>query len=450
MDPLLMRELILVRDACKEVEFARSQDDIKKIVRQLQEYISKIIVDHSAVPVLERDCFRQVTKNYNASTTQLVAEVCRQGLGGDTINALARELVAADYRFWQNYVGAAELEIGKISGTEEKQTVADPTAIDRKALAKFIRRAIPGEDQVDITDVRTASIGNSKATLLVSLSGNRILPNDIVIRKDQAFNFLGTHVVDEYPALQLLYRHGVPVPQPYAIEPSGDVLGHPFLLCSKVEGSPVGTIYFAPPRDDKMLASLARALAKIHTVPVEDLDFIGVKGPQRQDYIQAEIEKYSNDWKDLNAESTIIDLAFAWVRANIEDAHGRFSIVHNDYSYHNILINDSEVTAVLDWEFIHIGNPAADLSYFRDDTEQGAGFDFFLEEYTRAGGGVPSQKELDFYYIWGHTRFAVMNMQTKIGLQRGNMKGLRPMMPTLHYMPKPMLALGEKLEHLLS
>jgi len=452
----LLTHLKQIRGACTEVEYARSDADRATAVRRLQEYLCKVIVDQGQLPDLERQAAMRLGAvagqregDFTTLGMELSARIRDADLANDaTAKATARATVNALYDHWQTYAAALQAEINTIDASTDSKPI-NPADIDRQALSRFIHDAIPGEDAVQVIDVRPASIGNSKATLLISLTGNKVLPSEIVMRKDQAFNFLDTYIVDEFPALKLLYENGVPVPEPFALEPTGEVLGLPFLLCARVRGEATGTIYYPPPRNDVMMASIARALAKLHRVPVDGLTHIGAKRPQRQDYIREEIRTHWETWQRLGVVNPIVDTAFAWVRSNLDKAFGRYSLVHNDYSYHNILIENDEVSAILDWEFIHIGNPAADIAYFQVDTEKGAGFNFFMDEYVKGGGIAPSQDELDFYYVWAHTRFAIMNYQTTVGVCNGDLKGLRNMMPTLHFMPKPLFCLGEKLDELL-
>ncbi|MFA5631289.1 MAG: phosphotransferase family protein [Porticoccaceae bacterium] len=452
----LLTHLKQTRGACTEVEYARTDAERAIAVRRIQEYLCKVIVDQGQLPNLEQQAAARLAAvagqeggDFATLGSALNTRLGDADLANDAAaKASARETVKILFEHWQNYMAVLQAEIDVIDAGPGAKP-ANPAAIDRDALSRFIREAIPGEDNVTISDVRPASIGNSKATLLISLTGNKVLPAEIVMRKDQAFNFLDTYIVDEFPALKLLHDNGVPVPEPYALEATGDVLGLPFLLCARVRGEATGTIYYPPPRNDAMMASIARALAKLHSVPVEGLDHIGAKRPQRQDYIREEIRSHWETWQSLGVINPIVDTAFAWVRSNLDKAFGRYSLVHNDYSYHNILIDNDEVSAVLDWEFIHIGNPAADIAYFQVDTDKGAGFDFFMDEYVKGGGVYPGKDELDFYYVWAHTRFAIMNYQTTVGVNNGDMKGLRNMMPTLHFMPKPLFCLGEKLDELL-
>lgn len=449
-------ELEQLRIACNEIALAPDDTARAKTIQQLQLYISKLIVDAAEMPNIRTRAsagFRALRAEspQHDDDAAVAAQIAGADLAGDAAaRAVARQAVRLAGGVWREQAEAIDRHVAGFAA-QQSERPSDPTSLDREALCQFINSAVPGEGAVAITQVRAASIGQSKATLLIRLHGNKVLPDEIVLRKDQPINFLGTHVVDEYPAIERLYRNGVPVPQPFALEATGTVLGQPFFLCAKAEGEARGTIYYPPPQSRALLSSLAAALAKLHQVPISDLRQIGAAGPQRRDYIGAEFARYQQTWNQLQHVNPLMDAAFAWVRSHLDDAHGELSLVHNDYGYHNILIDEDRVSAVLDWEFIHIGNPAADLAYFKVDADQvDDGFAFFLSAYQQAGGRLPSQRELDFYEVWAHTRFAVMNYQVMAGVQQGQLTGLRNMLPMVMYLPKPIACLASKLDALLA
>lgn len=116
--------------------------------------------------------------------------------------------------------------------------------IDPAAVEAYLNRAIAGEGQVKVLDMRTVAQGMSKKTVIVKLSGNKVLPDEIALRVDRtANNYLGTTVVDEFPALNLLWANHVIMPQPFALEPTGKVIGDPFIVFARAQGVSVGGNY---------------------------------------------------------------------------------------------------------------------------------------------------------------------------------------------------------------
>lgn len=79
-------------------------------------------------------------------------------------------------------------------------------------------------------------------------------------------------------------------------------------------------------------------------------------------------------------------MLFAWLRENIPAAPPRASLIHGDAALSNFLIEDGRVTAILDWELAHIGDPAEELAYLRPSIEPILPWQEFLDHYERAGG----------------------------------------------------------------
>ena len=238
--------------------------------------------------------------------------------------APADDTVAAERAYWQDYVAAV--------ATEAAPTAVEAAdGLDTAALQAWLR-LLPGEAALQVLEARTVSRGFSKKTVLVRLAQNAALPNEIALRIDQPFNYLGTTVVDEYPWLTQLWKHGARIAQPFALQVSGNVLGQPFLVSAKVGGGAVGGNYVPPPRNAALVADVAVALAGIHAVPLGDL------GGEPGAHIAREIDAYEADWRALGESSPAVEAGFAWVRRHISAAHGAETIVHNDYNFNNMMV----------------------------------------------------------------------------------------------------------------
>jgi hypothetical protein len=177
--------------------------------------------------------------------------------------ARAKDTVAAERAYWHGYAAA-------VSAEAVPAVTAMADEFDTTALQAWLR-TLPGEAAVRVLEARTASRGFSKKTVVVRLAQGAVLPDEIALRIDQKFNYLATTVVDEYPWLAQLWKHGARIAQPFALEASGRVLGQPFLVSAKVGGGAVGGNYAPPPRNAALLADAAAVLAGIHAVPLGDL-----------------------------------------------------------------------------------------------------------------------------------------------------------------------------------
>lgn len=317
-----------------------------------------------------------------------------------------------------------ELERTCLAERTPRAPAAGVEALDTRALAAFLNRALPGEGGIAVTSARTVSRGMSKKTILVSVTGARGLPRELALRVDRsANNYLGTTVVDEWGPLQRLWQHGAPIPQPFALEASGSVIGDPFIVFARATGEPVGSIYL-PPRDNPgLIAHAAQCMARVHRVPVDD--WPRTDQPQGDAFFDAQLAEYLADWRALDETSAIMDACFAWIERHRRHAYGPPSLVHDDFNFNNMLVESDRISAVLDWEFAHVGTPAADLAYLWYAAESASRFTDFLDAYEAAGGWRPPAAQLDFYRMWGQLRLAVMGFKAVRNLEEGRFDDVR-------------------------
>ena len=92
------------------------------------------------------------------------------------------------------------------------------------------------------------------------------------------------------------------------------------------------------------------------------------------------------------------------------------TIVHGDYRTGNFLFDDHSITAVLDWEMVHLGDPLEDIGWlgirsWRQGTELSGGLvepARFYEMYEAAGGFPVHRKSILFWEVLGNLKLAVI------------------------------------------
>ncbi|MEW6442231.1 MAG: phosphotransferase family protein [bacterium] len=247
------------------------------------------------------------------------------------------------------------------------------------------------------------------------------LTRDIIIRKAPELGLMDENydVSIEYRVLTALNRTEVAVPRTYWLEPDPEVLGRPFYVMEKVEG----TIPFPPPAsydpdfrlipDDAERASLAgdfvKNLALIHHADWRGLglDFLGVPGPGTgAARMQVEF------WEDRMARSgfrTKPAVAYAanWLKDNLVESD-RVCLVHGDYRSGNYIARDGRIAAVLDWELVHLGDPLFDIAYCLNVWRSAPPNSWishllpeeeFLARYEDASGIRVDRKKLEFFHV---------------------------------------------------
>ena len=272
-------------------------------------------------------------------------------------------------------------------------------------LENYLRKRF-NTDALRITEFRFLSGGRNRQSALLVIEGTSELPARLVIQREprNAMNtFKGIGM--QYAVLQAAHAAGMNVARPVLVETSPDVLDGPFMISEQVRGaSPVPSMDYwsPPPKSDRLAISLARQFAAMHCIPLQGLEGVlerYVDTAKGQTWL-SDIETLETQWESLAyAPSMAVTAALAWMKANVGCVDATETVVHNDALLHNVLAEDEEITAVLDWEMAHIGHPGEDLGYVRPVVEQMTNWERFLDAYETAGGKRPTALQIDFFTL---------------------------------------------------
>ncbi len=176
----------------------------------------------------------------------------------------------------------------------------------------------------------------------------------------------GAHdMAREHRVMSALRGTAVPVPSIHAICSDASVMGAPFYLMERVEGTPYRNAdelkRLGPSRTRSIALELVDTLATLHQV---DPGAIGLTGFGRPEGF---LERQLRLWKKQLDASYRRDLPAAdelyrrLVVAVPRESAAR--IVHGDYRLDNLLVDDNDrATALLDWEMATLGDPLTDLA----------------------------------------------------------------------------------------
>lgn len=347
---------------------------------------------------------------------QLVSEILRvlSVRNGPEVSALCKAIIRIEGNYSRQLQASVDAQVAAMAGENQAASSAHKArTYDEQALLAFIRKTFPQETELGISQSGFVSGGYSKFTVSIALSNAKSLPQDIILRGDADAAFGGVSVVDEYRLIKAVYEHGVCVPKPLALEQSGGVFGSAFMLVEKRPGTIIGHMFNLPSPNKAVCADVAAKLATIHRVPLSAIgaQIDGADTPSSAKVL-AWIDEGYNNWRALNMPSPVFEIAWEWLRRNagINDMAPR-ALVHADYGLNNLLIHENRVSAILDWEFAHIGNPAYDLGYFYCMAQALSSWEDFLEAYEKEGMTVPDSMQLDYNILLAATRLGTMACQ---------------------------------------
>lgn len=217
----------------------------------------------------------------------------------------------------------------------------------------------------------------------------------------------------QFRVLQCLEHTALATPKPYFFEDDLAILGSPFLVMERVEGtcpSPWGRdgrrFYEEAATRGVLPNSFTDTLVTMHTLDwrAAGLEFLGVPDAGH-DFALREVTKWRAliDASEHPVDPVLTDLV-CWLEANAPSTN-RLALVHGAYRTGNVLIHDDRVSAVLDWETQVIGDPMYDVAYVlsdlnREGTELLSNLverDDFYRRYE-AGTGIEIDHDVCRYY----------------------------------------------------
>lgn len=211
-------------------------------------------------------------------------------------------------------------------------------------------------------------------------------------------------------------RSGVRVPEVLHVSPPGSALGEAFVM-RRVAGETLGRKIL---RDEEYKLARTRlaqdcgeALARIHAVPLNGLPQLPLSSGADQ------IAKYETIYRSFEMPRPVLELAFAWLKANAPEPAPPV-LVHGDFRLGNLIVNEQGLGAVLDWELAHIGDPREDIAWvcinswrFGHSEKRAGGFgdlEDMLDAYANAGGARYTTADIDWWEILGSLKWGVMCM----------------------------------------
>ena len=265
-------------------------------------------------------------------------------------------------------------------------------SISREQLQNIVQQLNPQARLVKTWEL-TGGISAQTIALQIALPDQTI--QSIVLRqhgiKDRERNPNITH--DEYRLLQLLNTAGLPVPKPYQLDLSNQILSSPYLLMEYINGKTHSTSDIWQHR----LHQLVQHLVRIHQVnlPINDLSFLPDQHTILEAYLQAE---------SSNRKAIFDALKHFYPRLKTNDP----TLLHGDYWLGNILWRNDDLVGIIDWEDAMLGDPLSDLGKSRLELTWVAGHQI-AETFTQLYAEQMLQlnmAHLHFWDLWGALRLA--------------------------------------------
>ena len=277
----------------------------------------------------------------------------------------------------RHFGGAATIEnIGRESGGASRQTWSFDAVVNGKRHELILRR-----DPPTMTSERSGSL--ERAT--------------------------------EFRVLRAAFQAGVRAPEALFELTAGDGLGDAYVM-RRIGGIAIARKLLRDPpyaAARRLIAGqLGEILARIHAVEVRSLPKLAHR--QAADHIA----NLRGQLDALGTAQPVFELALSWLDRRKPPPAAQPVLVHGDYRTGNYLVDESGVTAILDWEGAHLGDPIEDVGWlcvkswrFGAVDKPAGGFGSREElwtAYQRAGGGKVDPARAHWWEVFGTVRWGII------------------------------------------
>jgi aminoglycoside phosphotransferase (APT) family kinase protein len=331
-----------------------------------------------------------------------------------------------------------------------------------KNLAAFLRRQV-GAD-VAVSGLKRYTVGFSWITFGFEASwrdesGHR--HENLILRLGPPKGLFAPYrAFPQFAALDALSGTAVPVPRAYWYSEELEHFGAPFFICEKVEGeAPLpwvaeGREAFPPPLREALAEQFVAALAALHRFEWRGTALESL-GPGVDERSAAPLQIAF--WEALLGRWAfrpypMLEWAISWLKAHRPVA-SQVTVVHGDYRTGNFLESGGRITAILDWELVHLGDPLEDLGWICMRSFRGRSPYMchlierarLYERYEELSGIPVPPAVVQFYEAFGTFKLAVIHVGAARCFEDGRFKDLRLAALGVH-LPRLMLQLEATIE----
>ena len=305
-------------------------------------------------------------------------------------------------------------------------------------LAQLLAREVAGAHDIRIEKLQRAGAGSSTENWLFDAywsAQGEFHHEALVLRRAPASEVVVATRASEFALLRALDKRGVPAPRAWWMDFDGSLLERPAMVLQQCPGRADRHLLNARNglglSEDSRVAlamEMADTLCAIHQIPAEALraglepaHAAGVSALQAVEnceagFLRVEVEP-----------SPEMRLAARWLRDHLPAAPQREVLVHGDFRPANMLVEGTHLSAVLDWELTHFGDPAQDLGWYLAPVYRAEHFipgrwspEDFLARYEARTGAAGDRRAVHFWSVFALFQLAGIAFATAHGFVHGD------------------------------
>ncbi len=308
--------------------------------------------------------------------------------------------------------------------TRTRQRTLDPN--DLGALCRYLARTL-NASSVLIPRIELLSGGAVQENWSLDVEvveGPKAGLHRWVLRTDAAARLpVSLDRPGEFAVIRAVEQAGVRVAEPILECEEARIIGAPFVIQAFVGGSAQARKIVRsdtlPQFGDGLARALAGELAKIHSIRPglewsEALSFLPqpLLPPAR-----SEVARLRNMLDGAGEARPALEYCLTWLDAHAPQCVSQ-TLVHGDFRTGNYLVANGTLSAILDWEFAHWGDPMEDIGWFcarcwrfGNDANEAGGIaprDVFLDAYEAARGLTIDRAAVAYWEILAAAKWAAI------------------------------------------
>jgi len=236
-------------------------------------------------------------------------------------------------------------------------------------------------------------------------------------------------VTAEYRLLKAITGCGSRAPAALALDAEGRVSGGPAIVLQRLEGEASAVAFLNHANEEEAqqrCRDLAVASAELHRIEVAQVGLFTGIAPREAALDQ--ISHWEQQFLDHRQEPLpVVVHLFSWLKRHCPTPT-RLCLVHGDLRPGNFLYRGADVTALLDWEMAHAGDPAEDIAWiYRPlwSPEKFMPIEEFVRVYRERAGFDIGMENLRFYQVFSEMKFAALSLTASHSALSGQSDNLR-------------------------
>jgi aminoglycoside phosphotransferase (APT) family kinase protein len=239
-------------------------------------------------------------------------------------------------------------------------------------IAAYLAHRRPEASDIVVDELVRIHGGSSQETFRLRArwrEAGQSVEQRLILRREPPSGLVVAERDLEYSVYRALEGRDVPIPRAHYLDLDPAWLDRPFFIMDMMPGKPGNPWGPGDPYDghgDTIARQFWGILGRLAALDHRELGLTKLRnGESRDGHWANELDHWE---AILDAGERIIDPAargaLRWMRRNPPPPAAKPAIVHGDYRSGNFLFTpDGRISAILDWEMCHIGDPLEDIAW---------------------------------------------------------------------------------------